>query len=129
MQRGEVGTRRVDPYQLLYQGGQFYMVGRSHERDAIPVFRLSRIRGKVGYATKAEHDFQRPTEFDPRGYANRIDWQSGDPEGTAEIWIGHRIAWQIERHFGPYGEMRDAESDGDRNYATQYDRKSTRQNC
>jgi predicted DNA-binding transcriptional regulator YafY len=52
--------RKVDPYQLLYQGGQFYVVGRSHERDAIRVFRLSRIRGKVGYATKAEHDFQRP---------------------------------------------------------------------
>ena len=54
------GRARVDPYQLLYQGGQFYLVGRSHERDAIRVFRLSRIRGKVGYATKAEHDFQRP---------------------------------------------------------------------
>ena len=56
---------RVDPYQLLYQGGQFYVVGRSHERDAIRVFRLSRIRGKVGYATKAEHDFQRPDELRP----------------------------------------------------------------
>ena len=57
MERDEVGARRVDPYQLLYQGGQFYVVGRSHERRAIRVFRLSRIRGKVGYATKAEHDF------------------------------------------------------------------------
>ena len=66
MERDEVGARRVDPYQLLYQGGQFYVVGRSHERDAIRVFRLSRIRGKVGYATKAEHDFQRPADFDPR---------------------------------------------------------------
>ena len=98
--------RRVDPYQLLFQGGQFYLVGRSHERDAIRVFRLSRIRGKVGYATKAEHDFQRPADFDPRAYANRIDWQFGEPIGTAEIWIGRRIAWQIERHFGRYGEMR-----------------------
>ena len=66
MERDDLGTRRVDPYQLLFQGGQFYVVGRSHERDAIRVFRLSRIRGKVGYATKAEHDFQRPADFDPR---------------------------------------------------------------
>src|SRR5437763_14260183 len=71
MERDEVGSRRVDPYQLLYQGGQFYVVGRSHERSAIRVFRLSRIRGKVGYATKAEHDFQRPANFDPRAYAHR----------------------------------------------------------
>ena len=105
MERDEVGIRRVDPYQLLYQGGQFYVVGRSHERSAIRVFRLSRIQGKVGYATKAEHDFQRPDNFDPRGYANRIDWQFGEPVGVAEVWIGQRIAWQIERHFGRYGEI------------------------
>ncbi len=120
MERDELGTRRVDPYQLLYQGGQFYVVGRSHERDAIRVFRLSRIRGKVGYATKAEHDFQRPADFDPRAYANRIDWQFGEPIGTAEVWIGRRIAWQIERHFGPYGQMRALGDDGDRVFVTPY---------
>lgn len=47
IERDALGSRRVDPYQLLYQGGQFYLVGRSHERDGIRVFRLSRIRGKV----------------------------------------------------------------------------------
>src|SRR6202043_1011695 len=90
MERDDEGTRRVDPYHLLYLGGQFYLVGRSHERDAIRVFRLSRIRGKVAYATKAEHDFQRPADFDPRAYANRIDWQFGQPVGVAEVWIGSR---------------------------------------
>jgi proteasome accessory factor BC len=121
MERDELGARRVDPYQLLYQGGQFYVVGRSHERSAIRVFRLSRIRAKVGYATKAEHDFQRPANFDPRAYANRIDWQFGEPIGTAEIWISERIAWQIERHFGHYGEMRPASDDGgDLLFVTQY---------
>jgi proteasome accessory factor C len=119
MERDDIGARRVDPYQLLYQGGQFYVVGRSHERNAIRVFRLSRIRGKVGYATKAEHDFQRPDNFDPRSYANRIDWQFGDPVGTAEIWIGNRIAWQIERHFGRYGEIRPA-GDEDVIFITRY---------
>jgi len=123
IERDEVGARRVDPYQLLYQGGQFYVVGRSHERDAIRVFRLSRIQGKVGYATKAEHDFLRPADFDPRAYANRIDWQFGEPVGTAELWISSRIAWQIERHFGRYGEIlaagEDADS-GDRLFVTRY---------
>jgi proteasome accessory factor BC len=121
MERGQWGTRKVDPYHLLYQpSGQFYLIGYSHERKALRVFRLSRIRGKVGYATKAEHDFQRPADFDPRAYANRIDWQFGDAVGTAEVWIGRRIAWQIERHFGRYGEMRPAEDDGDRVLVTPY---------
>jgi len=123
MQRDELGSRKVDPYQLLFQGGQFYLVGRAHERDAIRVFRLSRIRGKVAYASKAEHDFQRPDEFDPRAYANRIQWQFGDPVGTAEVRIGETIGWQIERHFGRYGAMTridDGTDSGDRVFTTEY---------
>ncbi|HEU4700836.1 MAG TPA: WYL domain-containing protein [Conexibacter sp.] len=121
MQRDELGSRKVDPYQLLFQGGQFYLVGRAHEREDIRVFRLSRIRGKVAYASKAEHDFQRPDDFDPRAYANRIQWQFGDPVGTAEVRIGETIGWQIERHFGRYGEMRPADDgSGDRIFTTEY---------
>ena len=94
MQSGEVAQRRVDPYQLVYQGGQFYLVGHSHERDDVRVFRLSRIRGKVAYATKAEHDFQRPADFDPRVYANRIPWQLGDTKAhRRDLGLGpHRLA-------------------------------------
>jgi proteasome accessory factor C len=119
MERDEVGPRRVDPYHLLFQGGQFYLLGYSHERKAIRVFRLSRIRGKVSYATKAEHDFRRPADFDPRSYANRADWQLGDELGVAEVLISERIAWQVERHFGRYGEIREA-ADGDKLFLTGY---------
>src|SRR6202022_3618133 len=106
MERDEVGSRRVDPYHLLFQGGQFYLLGYAHERKAIRVFRLTRVRGKVSYATKAEHDFRRPEDFDPRSYADRADWQLGDQEGVAEMLVSERIAWQIERHFGRYGNIR-----------------------
>src|SRR5207244_3978345 len=97
MERDEVGSRRVDPYHLLFQGGQFYLLGYAHEREAIRVFRLSRIRGKVSYATKAEHDFHRPADFDPRAYADRADRQLGDQRGTAAILLPERIARQVER--------------------------------
>ena len=134
MGRDEVSTRKVDPYHLLFQGGQFYLLGHSHERDAIRVFRLTRIRGKVSYATKAEHDFHRPEDFDPRAYANRADWQLGEEQGTARILVSERIAWQIERHFGRYGEIVDpaaleedesldagvAAEDGDRVFLTSW---------
>jgi proteasome accessory factor C len=121
MERDAVGARKVDPYHLLFQGGQFYLLGRSHERDAIRVFRLSRIQGKVAYATKAEHDFKRPTDFDPRRYAGRADWQFGEPVGQAEVWISERIAWQVERHFGRFGSVRPVEDgSGDRIFSTDY---------
>jgi proteasome accessory factor C len=119
MERDEVGSRRVDPYHLLFQGGQFYLLGHSHERGGIRVFRLSRIRGKVSYATKAEHDFRRPEDFHPRAYTNRADWQLGEERGVAEILISERIAWQVERHFGRYGEIQEAE-DGRRLFLTGY---------
>ena len=44
-------------------------------------------------------------DFDPRAYARRADWQLGEQEGVAEILVSERIAWQIERHFGRYGEV------------------------
>jgi proteasome accessory factor C len=110
MERDDVGARKVDPYHLLFRGGQFYVLGRSHERKAMRVFRLSRIRGKVAFATKAEHDFKRPADFDPRAYANRAEWQYGDEVGTATVWVSDRIAWHVERHFGRYGEVAPAES-------------------
>src|ERR687897_215709 len=119
MQTGTTALRRVDPYELLFEGGQFYLVGWSHERGAIRVFRLSRIRGKVAYATKAEHDFQRPDGFDPRDYANRIPWQLGDPVATAEIHVSDRIAWHVERNFGRYGTLTPAD-DGGQVFRTEY---------
>jgi len=108
MGRDAVETRKVDPYHLLYRGGQFYLVGRSHERDAVRVFRLSRIQGKVAYSSKAEHDFGRREDFDPRVYATRTDWQLGDPIGTARVWVSDRVDWLVERHFGHAGVIRPA---------------------
>jgi predicted DNA-binding transcriptional regulator YafY len=118
MERDELSTRRVDPYHLLFQGGQFYLLGYAHERKGVRVFRLTRIRGKVSYATKAEHDFHRPEDFDPRAYANRADWQLGDERAVAKVLICERIAWQVERHFGRYGEI--AEEDGETIFLTGY---------
>jgi predicted DNA-binding transcriptional regulator YafY len=120
MSRDAEEERRVDPYHLLFRGGQFYLVGHSHERDDVRVFRLSRIRGKVGYASKAEHDFPPPApeSFDPRVYATRTDWQLGEPVGTARIWVSNRVDWLVERHFGHAGrilqadEVDDAPDDG-----------------
>jgi proteasome accessory factor BC len=103
MGRDTEETRRVDPYQLLFRGGRFYLIGRARERDDIRIFRLSRIRGKVAYASKSEHDFAPPKDFDPRHYATRADWQLGDPVGTARVWVSSRIDWLVERHFGQVG--------------------------
>jgi proteasome accessory factor C len=119
MQRDETQMRRVDPYHLNFEGQQFYLVGHSHERNGTRKFRLDRIRGKVAYATKAEHDFQRPEDFDPRPYSNQIAWQLGDRVGEAEVWVSERIAWMFERHYAGYGELTRSE-DGSNVFRTSY---------
>ena len=112
IERDDNSKRKVDPYHLLYQGGQFYLVGYSHEREDIRVFRLSRIREKVSYASKAEHDFTTPDDFDPWAYSQRADWQLGDPVGTAHVWVSERIAWLVERDFGRHGSFEEAKQSG-----------------
>jgi proteasome accessory factor BC len=74
----------------------------------VRVFRLSRIQGKVGYASKAEHDFSPPEDFDRRDYGHRADWQLGEIRGTAKVFVRDRISWLIERDFGDYGKLRPA---------------------
>jgi proteasome accessory factor C len=108
MQRDEVSDRKIDPYHLVFRSGQFYLIGHAHERDGVRVFRLSRIRGKVSYATKAEHDFPPPEDFDRRDYASRADWQMGEMEGPARVFVRERIAWLVERDFAGYGKLRKA---------------------
>ena len=108
MQRDEQSDRKVDPYHLVFRNGQFYLIGHSHERDDVRVFRLSRIRGKVSYATKAEHDFAPRQDFDRRDYASRADWQMGEIDGKAKVFLRERIAWLVERDFGGYGKLRKA---------------------
>ncbi len=116
--RDAVEKRKVDPFHLLFRGGQFYLIGHSHERDAVRVFRVSRIRGKVGYSSKAEHDFNRPEDFDPRSYATRTDWQLGDPAGRGRIWLSDRIDWLALRHFGHAGDV--TEDEGGHIFETEY---------
>ena len=125
MQRDQVSDRKVDPYHLVFRNGQFYLIGHSHERDEVRVFRLSRIRAKVSYATKAEHDFAPPEDFDRRDYASRADWQMGEIDGTGRVFLRERIAWLVERDFGGYGKLRKAtKQDGVRGrgaiYETEY---------
>jgi proteasome accessory factor BC len=113
LQRDDVSDRKVNPYHLVFREGQFYLIGHSHEREEVRVFRLSRIRAKVSYATKAEHDFNSPENFDRRDYASRADWQMGEVKGTASVFLRERITWLVARDFGRHGSLRKpVKSDG-----------------
>src|SRR4029079_2472901 len=68
--------------------------------------------------SKAEHDFNRPDDFDPRVYATRTDWQLRGPAGRPRIWLSDRSDSLALRHFGHAGEVHDA--DGGKIFETDY---------
>ena len=53
-------SRKVDPYHLLFKGGQFYLVGHSHERDDVRVFRLTRSAARSATRRRPSTTSRRP---------------------------------------------------------------------
>ncbi len=117
--RDETADREVDPYSLIYSGGSWYVVGYAHEREDARLFRLSRIKGRVTFKTRAEHDFQPPQELDLSRYRDRAPWQLDDPVGSATIALSPTIAWWVEQMFGTYGDVEIA-ADGSARFTTPY---------
>lgn len=117
--RDEVSEREVDPYSLLYLGGNWYMVGYAHERDDIRLFRLSRIEGRITFRSRAEHDFAPPDDVDISRYRDRAPWQLEEGEGTARVALSPTIAWWVEQMFGGHGGTEFA-ADGSAVYTTSY---------
>ena len=102
---GEEAVRTVDPYSLYLRGGQWYLIARDHDRDAIRTFRLSRIRGDVRFATRRERDFRVPEDFDATTWRDRAPWQLGEGDETATIWVSPDAAWLVERAVGRHGTI------------------------
>src|ERR1700730_16068037 len=103
MSRGAESVRTVDPYSLYFQSSQWYLVGRDHDRDAMRVYRVSRIRGEIRFATRRERDFRYPEGFDPAAYRDRARWQRGEVTGEAVLSVDPAAAWLVERLFAKQG--------------------------
>jgi proteasome accessory factor C len=117
--RDERDEREVDPYSLLYSAGNWYMVGYSHEREAMRIFRLSRIEGRITFKTRSDHDFPPPQDFDLSRYRDRAPWQLESTATEATIALTPTIAWWVEQMFGAYGETA-IRADGSGVYTTAY---------
>jgi proteasome accessory factor C len=106
--RDEMLERTVNPYGLLLVGEEWYLIGFCHLRQAIRTFRLSRLRSRVTFATRAPHDFVAPARFSIDDYLDRAAWQLGEPVGRASVRVGTDMAWWVEAHFSKCGTIRPA---------------------
>ena len=114
-----VEERRVDPYSMMYTRGDWYMVGCSHERKAIRVFKLRRIRGRIRYLDKKEHNFDTPADFRARDYLNLEPWRLGPARGAARIEFSPRYGWWSNNNIARCGKL-ELNEDGSATYHTDY---------
>lgn len=84
--RDETSPRKIEPYAISLLEGIWYLTGRDVGREDLRQFRLSRIRGRVTFATaSAGGDFDLPRNFERRFAGPRAPWQLGEPDRTARI--------------------------------------------
>ena len=105
--RDEHRERTVNPFALLFDRGQWYVVGLDLDDEKVKTFRVSRIRGDIRLATRRERDFRLPEDFDADKYRQGPPWQVGETKGEARIQVGGDTAWWVDRLYGGFGKIED----------------------
>jgi proteasome accessory factor B len=106
--RGEPTDRDVAPYGLLYNHGNWYLVGHDAARDAIRVFRLGRMEDLHADLSTADPEFETDPDFDVSRYARRQPWELGDDEPlTCDVRFEFPLSLWAERnqHGEPVREL------------------------
>jgi predicted DNA-binding transcriptional regulator YafY len=103
--RDETAERTVNPFALFSDNGVWYVVGLDTDKGEERMFRVSRIRGDLRFATRRERDFRPPEDFDPSVFRGRPPWQVGDLVGEARVEVVPGTAWWVERVFADRGEI------------------------
>ena len=86
--RDETSEREVEPYALSLLDGTWYVTGWDTLRGALRQFRLSRIRGRVTFATKrGTGDFEVPQNFERHLAGPRAPWQLEAPHSRARVRV------------------------------------------
>ncbi len=86
--RDEASEREVEPYAISLLDGVWYVTGWDTRKEAVRQFRVSRIRGRVVFATKKESgDFEVPENFSRRFAGPRAPWQLGEPDRRARVRV------------------------------------------
>jgi proteasome accessory factor B len=98
---GYARTREVDPYGLFYRDGSWLLVGWCHLRKDVRSFRLDRMSDLAVAPKPKTPDFERPTDFDVRAYANRSPWTfRSAPVEEVELEILPEAAAVANEDFG-----------------------------
>lgn len=98
---GETSERELEPYALSLLDGVWYVTGWDKTREDVRQFRLSRVRGRVTFATKKDSgDFEVPENFERRIVGPRAPWQLGEAHGAASIRVSEEAFGAARNRYG-----------------------------
>ena len=113
--RGEETQRDVDGFGLLFQGGQWYLIGFDRLRDDVRVFRVGRMADVApNKASPSTPDYEVPADFELGKYAGRQPWELGEAEEqpiTARVLFKFPLSLWAERNR--YGAAESRHDNGD----------------
>jgi len=111
---GQVQSRDIDPYGLFYRDKSWLVVGHCHLRNDTRSFRLDRI-GEMSVAPKPKSpDFERPANFDVRGYASRSPWTFSPQEREmVQLELQAEALSAANEDFGTEAVRDDREEEGE----------------
>ena len=113
---GMTSKRDLDPYALVYREGAWLAVGWCHLRKEIRSFRVDRILQADQAPKPKSPDFERPTDFDIKSYAQRSPWTFVvDPPEEVQLLLSAEAAEVANEDFGPTFVKR---AEGDRTLVT-----------
>jgi predicted DNA-binding transcriptional regulator YafY len=106
----DVETKRIiEPYGLMLSWGTWYCIARARDREAIRVFRVSRMRDAE--LLEQEPQFTVPKGFSVRSYLDRAPWELSEAEPVStrvRIAFPHS-RWVLAEGLGEVIEATDAD--------------------
>jgi predicted DNA-binding transcriptional regulator YafY len=98
----ESSERTVEPYALVYQMGQWYLVGHCRLRQELRTFRVDRVQR----AQPIEQRFTVPDDFDAQAYVRRTMFE---PSTSVVVRFAPDIAALIREDRAPWMHVADQE--------------------
>jgi len=105
--RDAESRRVIEPYGLMLSWGTWYCVARAREREAVRVFRVSRMRQAT--VLEDQPPFTVPESFSVRGYLDRAPWElSEEPPARVRVRIAFpHSRWVLAEGLGEVVESAD----------------------
>jgi predicted DNA-binding transcriptional regulator YafY len=111
--RGETTQRDVDGYGMLFQRGNWYLIGHDHLREDLRIFRVERMENIVPNTKKPETpDYAVPDDFDLASWRHREAWELGGEEVPIEAQVAFRFPRSLWVERNGYGEAALTGADG-----------------